>query len=161
MSARTVKSFAWLWIAALLTATVGISVQQIYCYCQGKASVSLFDLSRGCLSGYPTDADDCCAQPVSPRPQHSCCETTGDTCGSPQHHGCMEKSTRFFQLKTEFVVDKQSEKTFDCPLWLKEMPMFRRYFRPAICESHPFYQALPPPSLSGRDISLRHQLFRC
>lgn len=161
MSARTVKSFAWLWIAALLTATVGISVRQIYCYCQGKTTVSLFDVSDGCAAGNHAESAGCCKKTVTPRPQHSCCEAEQDTCGNPEHDGCMEKSTRVFQLKTEFVVDKQTEKTFDCPLWLKEMPMFRRYFRPAICNNVPFHKAFPPPSPSGREISVRHHLFRC
>ncbi|MBK8194490.1 MAG: hypothetical protein IPK76_15225 [Lewinellaceae bacterium] len=47
MSVRTKKTFAWLWMAALLTATMGISVQQIYCYCAGKTSISIFVVQDG------------------------------------------------------------------------------------------------------------------
>ncbi len=158
MSSRAKKSFAWLWIAALLTATVGISVQQIYCYCKGATTVSLFEAEDACATER-TDDYDCCPQPKS-LPTYACCEQNADGCSIESHDGCMEKSTKVFQLKTEFVVDKPFEKTFDCPLWLREMPMFRRYFRPVVCEAI-FNTKPPPPALSGRDICLRHQLLRC
>lgn len=155
MSLRAKKSFAWLWIAALLTATVGVSVQQIYCYCAGKVTFSLFAAPNACAVGGQSSKPDCCAKP---RPTHSCCQKGGFV--SKKTHGCTHKSTKVFQMKTEFVVDKPFEKTFDCPLWMAKMPMFRRFFRPAVCEVVISNKA-PPPPLSGRDISLRHQIFRC
>jgi hypothetical protein len=158
MSSRTKKSFAWLWIAALLTAKFGISMERIYCYCVGTTTVALF-AAEGTCEVDATNADSaCCAKPTS-RPAHSCCQPD-DESGLKKHNGCMEKSTKIFQLKTEFVVDKPLDKSFDCPLWLQEMPVFRRYLRPAVCDAV-FRNKPPPPPLSGRDICLRHQLFRC
>lgn len=159
MSSRATKSFAWLWIAALSTATVGVSVHQIYCYCQGKSVVSLFSIQNACAAEERRDVSDCCRQQASPTP-HSCCEREKKSCDGEQN-GCMEKSTKVFQLKAEYVVDHPFEKTFDCPLWIEKMPMFRRYFRPAICETIFTDKSPPPPSLSGRDICLRLQTFRC
>ncbi|HRI59064.1 MAG TPA: hypothetical protein PK228_05065 [Saprospiraceae bacterium] len=158
MSSRAIKSFAWLWIAALLTATVGVSVQQIYCYCLGKATVSFFSIQHTCAAEKRTDVSDCCRRPSS-RPAHSCCEQKAETCTNEQG-GCMEKSTKVFQLKTEFVVDKPFEKNYDCPLWIEKMPVFRRFLRPVVCETI-FTDKSPPPPLSGRDICLRLQIFRC
>jgi hypothetical protein len=161
MSSRAKKSFAWLWMAALLTATVGISVQQIYCYCKGATTVSLFVAEDACSAEERANDGNCCSEPES-EPVFACCGQKSETCDTDQD-GCMEKSTKVFQLKTEFVVDKPKpfEKTFDCPLWLREMPMFRRYFRPVVCEAGFFNNLPPPPPLSGRDICLRHQLYRC
>lgn len=156
MSSRTKKSFAWLWIAALLTATVGISVQQIYCYCVGKTSVSFFNAEDACALEDQAEMPGCCEKPGQDVP--SCCQKGAED--PDKDHDCTHKSTKVFQLKTEFVVDKPFEKSLDCPLWMQELPMFRRFFRPAICAAfqcqHP-----PPPPLSGREICLRHQLFRC
>lgn len=60
MSATTIKSFSWLWIATLLTATVGVSVQQIYCYCVGKTSVSLFQAEDACAAEKEAKILECC-----------------------------------------------------------------------------------------------------
>jgi hypothetical protein len=160
MSSHTKKTFAWIWIAALSIATVGVSMQRIYCYCIGEATTSLFVLADDpCLSEQRIAEPDCCAKP-EPSGKFACCTQAGETCSASEHDGCMEKSTKVFQLKTEFLVDKPLEKTFDCPLWLREMPLFKRYLRPAMCEVTPA-QAQRPPPLSGRDICLLHQLFRC
>lgn len=155
MSSRTKKSFAWLWIAALLTATVGISVQQIYCYCVGKTTISFFNAEDACALEDQAAMPDCCAKSEA---APSCCQKGAED--QEKDHNCTQKSTKVFQLKTEFVVDKPLEKSLDCPLWMQELPMFRRFFRPVICATFEC-QYPPPPSLSGRDICLRHQLFRC
>ena len=159
MSSRTTTSFTWLWIAALLSATIGVSVQQMYCYCIGATTISFFTPVDACATDQRTDDSVCCPKPSLP-PVQSCCDRPADTCSAGEHDGCMEKSTKVFQLKTEFVVDKPFEKTLDCPLWIEKMPVFRRFFRPALCDVGTFSKP-PPPALSGRDISLRHQLFRC
>src|SRR5690606_10445236 len=136
--------------------TIGVSVQQIYCYCVGVTTVSVFEAVDACAAGERPEVSECC-QPAPQLP--SCCKEDKGSCQG-EHDGCMEKSTKVFQMKTEFVVDKPFEKTFDCPLWIEKMPIFRRYFRPVVCEANIFGTSLPPP-LSGRDICLRLQTFRC
>ncbi len=158
MFSRTKKSFAWLWMVALLTATFGISVQQIYCYCVGTTTVALFAAEDPCTIDAKNADSGCCAKPKS-SPAHSCCEK-GAGADLKEKDGCMKKSIKVFQLKTEFVVDKPLDKSFDCPLWLQEMPLFKRSLRPAVCGVS-LLNKPPPPTLSGRDICLRHQLFRC
>lgn len=157
MSSRTKKTFAWLWIAALLTATIGISVQQIYCYCLGKTTVSLFPAGEGCSAEKKAAQPDCCAR--YKKQQSPCCAKSGDNF-SQKDRGCTQKSTKVFQMKTEFVVDNPFEKSLDGPLWLEDFPLFRHFFRPVLCEAGISNKA-PPPSPSGRDICLRHHLFRC
>lgn len=146
------RSFTWLWMAALLTATVGFSVHRIYCYCLDRATVSLFaPAEEGCGSAA---AENCCEKPAVP----ACCA------GDEQHdadHRCTDESTEVFQLKTEFVVDKPFEKSFDCPLWLHELPFFSRKLKPALCTAPVVPDAPPPDSPSGWEICLRHQLFLC
>ena len=75
MSSRTKKTFAWLWIAALLTATIGISVQQIYCYCLGKTTFPLFSAGEGCSAEKKAAKPDCCAR--HKKQKSSCCAKGG------------------------------------------------------------------------------------
>jgi hypothetical protein len=162
MSAGIRHSFIGLWIAALLIATVGVSVQQIYCYCVGKTTIAFFRADDACRLENTSDTPGCCERqsPPSIGTSASCCQKeTG--AGWAETDGCMEKSTKVFQLKTEFLVDKPSDKTLDCPAWLGEMPIFKRFFRPAICEAAHFNKPPPVPPLSGRAICVRHHLFRC
>lgn len=155
MSVRTKKTFVWLWVAALLTATMGISVQQIYCYCAGKTSISIFVIQDGdSCAAAKTDSGSCC--PV-PEKVHSCCEKGPYAPG--KSHECNHKSTRVFQMKPEFVVENPFENSFDGPLWMSEVPMFRHFVRPVLCTTEPV--PLAPPPLSGRDICLRHQVSLC
>ncbi|MBK6994745.1 MAG: hypothetical protein IPH31_07390 [Lewinellaceae bacterium] len=48
MISRTNKSFVWLWMAALLSASVGVSVQKVYCYCLGKPPSRFFAADDAC-----------------------------------------------------------------------------------------------------------------
>ena len=157
MSSRTTNTLAWLWIAALLTATVGVSMHRIYCYCMGQERVSLFSHTEACMPQERTSTADCCRKAAS-REETSCCSSDA---GESEHKGCMDQSTRFFQLKTEFVVDKPFEKHFDCPLWIEKMPVFRRFLRPAFCETTLPTDKAPPPSPSGRELIVRLRTFRC
>lgn len=160
MSATAKKSFAWLWIAALLSATVGISVHRIYCYCQGRTMYTLFEPCKdGCvLLPKVQKTASCC--PKAAVPPACCAEGAHKT--PEKDHDCTNKTTKVFQLKTEFVVDKPFEKTFDFPLWMRDLPFFVRQLRPALCDASAVFNKAPPPSPpSGWQICLDHQLFRC
>ena len=74
MSSRTIKMLAWLWIAALLTATVGVSMHRIYCYCVGQEMVSLFSHTEACMPQERTSAADCCRKAASLE-ETSCCSS--------------------------------------------------------------------------------------
>lgn len=161
MSATAKKSFAWLWIAALLSATVGISVHRIYCYCLGSTTYTLFAPTEGGCAYFkppPEPAKSCCKKVEKPK---SCC-AAGEHKGPVKDHDCTKKTTRVFQLKTEFLVDKPFEKTFDFPLWLQDLPFVVRKLRPALCDASIIFNKAPPPCPpSGWQICLDHQLFRC
>ncbi|MBL7802600.1 MAG: hypothetical protein JNL02_02615 [Saprospiraceae bacterium] len=164
MSSTAKKSFAWIWIAALFTATVGVSVHRIYCYCLDSTSYSLFiSPDEECdMGGDDAPAMQCCASkaPVCEEPARSCCDKPGEN--APKEHDCTQKTTKVFQLKTEFLVDKPMEKTFDFPLWLNDLPFFVRKVKPALCDaSVHFNKAPPPPGPSGWQICINHQIFRC
>jgi len=160
MSVRTTKSITWLWIASLLIATVGVSGQQIYCYCMGKTTFSLFVAPDGCAEKPLAETKKCCAANQG-NPKKSCCEKEKQAKTS---QGCTKRTTKVFQLKTEFTV--QDKLTEQCPDFFLEVetpcvsqPVF-------ICvspDSFVGFQSypLPPPPLSGRMICVLHGVFRC
>jgi hypothetical protein len=152
---KMTKSLAWLWIAALLTATVGVSVQRIYCYCVDKAIVTLFASDDACQMQKQESVADCCVKhSLATRP--SCCEK-----GGLSSKGCTQKTTEVFQLKPEFLVDKPFEKTFDLPAWVDELPIYRQFLRTRLCEATlPTRPPPAPPPVSGRMACVRYQIFR-
>ncbi len=143
-------------MVALLTATTGVSVQQLYCHCLGKTTTSLLAMNAS-MPVRPGEPTACCQKKVSKKP--ACCAKT--VLAAKKAQGCTKKTTQVFQLKTEFLVDHPTEKSFDFPLWINDFPMLRRMARPVICEASIFHLALPPPPTSGRDVCLRHQLALC
>lgn len=156
MSARTCKWFTWLWMASLLTATVGVSGQQIYCYCVGKTTFSIFTARDACVSHVAKPADDCCDTPVSR--SKTCCDKAADT------HPCTHSTTKVFQLKTEFTVQDKAVEKYCNPLpvfWPQVIPVLAS---PVIsCASSPEIPsyAHPPPAPFGRMLCVRHGVFRC
>jgi len=145
-------------MVALFTATVGVSVQQIYCYCLNKTTISWFAGDDNCRvkETAATKTASCCR-----KQRASCCEKRAhkEQSGKP----CTKKTTRVFQLKTEFVLEKQLEKQesqpFEAPS-IVDILAFIPFSTPTdaeIVQTPPE----PPPPLSGRNICLRHQLFRC
>lgn len=161
MTTRLHTLFAWLWMAALLTATVGVSVQRIYCYCVGETTVRLFVADDVCQMHQPSAMAGCCAQKQHPSATRSCCEKSGDKAAHPDG-GCTKKNTQIFQLKAEFLVDKPFEKNFNLPAWADEQFIFRQFLRQRLCEV-PVQSNRPPPApppVSGRMTCVRHQVFR-
>lgn len=147
----------WLWMAALLLSTVGFSVQQIYCYCLGETTFSLFvGAEDSCMdtavdgSGFckKMEQADCCSKKVS--------DTTPPPC-------CSKKSVSYFHLEVEFTVEKYGFKNLNCPIWAEELPDFYRLYRPVICDAAQANEnsLTKPPPRSGRLICLQHELFRC
>lgn len=160
MSVRTTKSITWLWIASLFIATVGVSGQQIYCYCMGKTTFSLFVAPEGCAENPLPVALKCCAAKHS-NISESCCEKNHQ---AQSAHGCTQKTTKVFHLKTEFTVqEKLAEQWGDFSIDM-EAPV---EFLPAYVSITPVQFVgiqscpTPPPPLSGRMICVRHGVFRC
>lgn len=149
-------SILWLWVVSLLSATVGISVHQIYCYCVGKTTFSIFD-----------EAKDACAMQVALPMEEACCSSDAPSCCSmdagADHHDCTKKTVKVFQLKTEYLVVQPLDKIFEFPVWADEFPEFLKLYRPVICEAAVLNKAPPepPPPISGRGICLRHEIFLC
>lgn len=168
------KTVVWLWIAALLTATTGVSMQRIYCYCLGQTSVSLFDVQHPCEASDRTAAAVTCC-PQKEVPGKSCCATveandptlgglslaSNKPCPGISDAGCTHKTTYVFQLHTEYVQEKQAGFEADYPLWFKEMPLLRHFTRSALCVSDGLPRYPKPPPISGRDRCVRHQVYRC
>ena len=152
MAKKSLKAIVWLWAITLSASTVGVSVQQIYCYCAGQTTVGIFEAEDACAAS-PDDA--CCTKPAS-----SCCTKPGKHESS---HGCTSKTTRFIQLRTEFIPEKKTE----LPAGFQDLELFTAApaFLPAIC----FIQFTTPalravshaPPLSGRQLCIRYQIFRC
>ena len=148
-------------MAALLSATIGISVQQIYCYCVGASTFTIFAQSDNVCAGAQTlpSGDTCCTSVDKPGSRSCCSAPTVETRG----HDCTKKSVKVFQLKTEFLVGQPLDLGFDLPIWADEFPEYLKMFRPVVCQTRYTNKSPPtlPPPLTGRLICLRHELFRC
>jgi hypothetical protein len=145
----------WLWMTALLLSTIGISVQQIYCYCVGETMFSLgVGTESPCVRVLPK-SESCCKKVTQP----SCCskETVQDEAAPC----CSKKPVKIFQLNAKYTVGQPLYKKFNCPLWADELPAFLRLYRPVICDAS-LSNKVPPdlPPRSGRDRCVRHAFFR-
>lgn len=143
-------------MTALLSATVGVSVQQVYCYCVGKTTVSLFTADDACHAPAAPSAG-CCAKSVLPK--KSCCEKPADV---PE--GCTKKTTQVFQLKTEFEVGQVAFKKIEIPQFWASPSVPKFCALPIFDLQKADFQSFerPPPTLlSGRMICVRHGVFRC
>ncbi len=149
-------------MAALLTATIGVSVHQIYCYCAGMRSISFFAVSDGCSAQKAAVADvpNCCAKKKAVR---SCCEKDSKD-SKKEPSGCTKKTTRFFQLKTEFTLsEKDAGKVFQTLPDVVVPPAFVGLPLHEITTESAGFQTFPnpPPPLSGRMICVRHCVALC
>lgn len=97
MSKKSLLAIVWLWALTLSASTVGVSVQQIYCYCAGQTTVGIFEAEDACAA--ESDAKACCKKSA-----RSCCAKPEKKDTS---HGCTSKTTRFIQLRTEFIPEKK------------------------------------------------------
>lgn len=163
MSAIVKKSIAWTWMFALLIATVGVSVHQVYCYCAGVESMSFFAIADQCEGQRASESarPACCAKKVAE--ERSCCKksATGSKKGK---HGCTKKSVRVFQLKTEFTLeDKAAQKQLHFDLDLAIPPFFAGTALVTLPSDQVSISTFPnpPPPLSGRMICVRHGIARC
>ncbi|MCA0235895.1 MAG: hypothetical protein LCH81_05895 [Bacteroidetes bacterium] len=163
MSAAVKKSIAWTWMFALLIATVGVSVHQVYCYCVGVESMSFFAIADQCEGQRASESAQpaCCAKKVAE--ERSCCKK--DSKGSKKgKHGCTKKSVRVFQLKTEFTLEeKASEKHLHFDLDLATPQVFAATVLATLPSDQVSISTFPnpPPPLSGRMICVRHGIARC
>ena len=153
MTKKSLKAIVWLWALTLSASTVGVSVQQIYCYCAGQTTVGIFEAEDACASG--TNERDCCTKQA-----RSCCSKPEK---KEKTHGCTSKTTRFIQLRTEFIPEKKTE----LPTGLADVDLFISVpvFLPVRCLSQPGNPSLiavsHSPPLSGRQLCIRYQIFRC
>ncbi|MBL7780573.1 MAG: hypothetical protein JNM22_05095 [Saprospiraceae bacterium] len=163
MSATAKKSIAFTWMFALLIATMGVSIHQVYCYCAGVQSVSLFAIADQCegLRASNTARPACCAKKAEK--ERSCCKKDAQSAKKGKH-GCTKKSVRVFQLKTEFTLEeKAAEKHLHFPLDLRTPPVFTHaeWVTPSSDQVSISTFPNPPPPLSGRMICVRHGIARC
>ncbi|MEY3194637.1 MAG: hypothetical protein RIQ78_734 [Bacteroidota bacterium] len=161
MSVRTLKSFTWLWIASLLIATVGVSGQQIYCYCVGETTMAFFSTEDPCSVGKKDDRGGCCAATSPKNEVRGCCSKASPSMPS---QGCTRKTTLVFQLKTAFLVqdsafEKMPDRFFDQLASLLPQPFFSVMVVQGSKIAFPSFDH--PPPRSGRMICVRHGVFRC
>ena len=158
MISRAHKSFVWLWMAALLSASAGVSVQQVYCYCLGKTTVSLFSADEICQREKSTTLPaGCCSKKAVPA-KRSCCEKS-----DAEERGCTKRSTKVFQLKTEFEVASTDFRKLEAPRIWEIEPVFFTFTcnEPVVQKVNRSRFEYPPPELSGRLRCLRFGVFRC
>lgn len=148
----------WLWMAALLSASFGVSVQQVYCYCAGKTTVSIFSFTDACQTDKKALALKDCAIKNHLTLQQSCCKKPHD-----KKEGCTKKTTRFFQLKTESEVAGSDIKPLQMAKFWTISPQVLHFTPPP--QDFQYFTGhqvgRPPPVLSGRMICVRYGVFRC
>jgi hypothetical protein len=153
MAKKSLKAIVWLWALTLSASTIGVSVQQIYCYCVGQTTVGIFEAEDACASG--SDTKTCCTKPVT-----SCCAKPEK---KETSHGCTSKTTRLIQLRTEFIPEKKTE----LPAGFQDIELFAaspvfltvpRFTSPGISRLSAIAHS---PPLSGRQLCIRYQIFRC
>ncbi len=157
MQSNINKSFVWLWMAALLSASIGISVQQVYCYCVGKTTVSLYLAEDACQTPAVSDQANCCSpKPIAKKPD--CCKKN-----SQEKKGCTKKSTKVYQLKTDSELASSAFKKLDIPkISLSINAVFADNQPFTVFENAVFFGFVhPPPAISGRMKCLRYGVFRC
>lgn len=162
MTHFTHKSFAWTWILAILAASIGVSVEQVYCYCLGKTSVSLFVADDACQA---TDAV------VQITDNQSCCkkkrlENASDCCNQKDRNSrdCTHKTTRYHQLKTAFEVGKPGLKKLVLPDLSAPSVSFLQpdwTFPTSTCLLKSYGLEFRPPPISGRMKGVWQGVFRC
>jgi hypothetical protein len=169
-----------LWMCALLTSTVGVSLVRIYCYCKGESATDLslpwaYEASEeeGCAAlGHKEEA--CCissSMPTGEAGKGSCCrENPSGAAACPLDgetatisHTCTSKTVKVYHLKIDLHQPLSWELLFNLPLWADEVPNLWKSCRPALCYRQPSNKAPPepPPPLSGRQICIRCAVFRC
>lgn len=156
MRSYTQRIFILLWLSALLSATLGVSVEKVYCYCTGKTQMGWFAEEMGKCQKQSSNASEtqsCCAKKKA---------SHGGACHKGSKQGCTKRTTYVFQLKTEYEVANPEFKKLDAPVLeslLPELPV------PALClpcvEKEVYAASDLPPPISGRMICVRHGVFRC
>ncbi len=147
----------WLWMSALLVATTGVSVHQIYCYCVGETTLSLFSASSTChdIPASPESVADCCLN--LPQKKPACCAADANK------NDCTRETTQFVQLKTEFLAEKWS--SYQLSGEIADEPAAPSFSTVAVVIPKSDRTILPnypqPPPLSGRMICVRHCLALC
>ena len=169
MTAGTRILFVFLWMSALLIASVGVSIQQVYCYCLGKTTVSFLSAKDACQAGNIDRVTLSHPVNISPIQESGCCKKNTPTkkscCEKPHSDkkGCTKKTTKVFQLKTKFEVGSSSFKKFDLPKNWAITPYYPVLPQISLEVQKVNFQGFerPPPALSGRMICVRHGVFRC
>ncbi|MDX1911702.1 MAG: hypothetical protein SFV22_09475 [Saprospiraceae bacterium] len=157
MSRRFYLTCIWVWMTALLASGVGVSIQQVYCYCVGKTTVSLFVADDACRA--EPSLPNCCKQEQVP-PKAACCEKKN----AGNHEGCTKKTTKVFQLKTAFEVGHFSLKKLDAPKVWKYIPAFPSPVLPSrsiFAAADGRFERPPPYAPGGRMLCVRYGIFRC
>lgn len=160
MSFSKFKWIVWLWLFSLLTASAGVSVQQIYCLCAGKTTYAIFETPLECAVEKAVHPDACCT-PQSRVSEKSCCQKSAN---QQNTRGCTKKSSRYFQLKTECTLATKALESVKVFLLLPGIlePVAPELVFITDTPGIGFTSfAQPPPPLPGRVICLRNGVFRC
>ncbi len=170
----------WLWICSLLASTIGVGVVHIYCYCKGEGAIvlslplSVDEEGEGDCNVLRHEAADCCSKP----PADACAAASASCCArvdapaccaadeegwQSASHACTSKAVKIYQLKLDLYGPSLWDHLPDLPLWADEAPVFRKWFCPVLCWQQLLNKAPPEasPPLSGRQICIRHEVFRC
>ncbi len=167
MQIRTQKWIVWFWALSLIISTTGISLHQIYCFCVGKRTISIFKQPQdACLK-----ENTCVVGEVLPS-GYQCCKSKGPKaklcCKKDElsgHDGsCAHKTTQFFKLKTELQSPQVEQFDYAKSSYLIEvLPVYELFIaiRPNEARLRSVASTDLPPPISGRDLCFRYGVIRC
>jgi hypothetical protein len=158
MVSKTKIYLIGLWAVALLGSTAGVSIHQVYCYCVGETTVSLFEAEDAChMEDVAALADNCCKRPEKPV-EKSCCEKPAE-----KNDGCTKKTTTVVKLKAEYEVSHHDFKKLDVGKYFLEAAVFPfpPIWAPKVSKTASSHFDRPPPPVSGRMKCVRQGVFRC
>ena len=152
--ARQLRFLSLIWLVAIFTATAGVSIHQIHCYCVGKTSVSLFGEAEMACMKKQVEEPSCCSKPKLP----TCCQENQEKTSCDDEHDCGKETTSIEKLDSDFNF---SFPVFEsAPVVAELPPMTAWHFQ--VPSYHSCTPAVnKPPPLTGREIGIRFGQFLC
>lgn len=144
--------FVWVWCLTLLIASVGVSVNRIYCSCLHEETLSLLPVTDDPCQ---QEEADCCASSES-----SCCAKPD---AQKETHDCTRTTTEYKSIKTDLSTQEKGETLEGNPKIGDLELITARPSEITLSEDSPLISGLsvPPDKPFGRTLCIRFQVFRC
>ncbi len=140
-------------IGIVLVASMGFSVNTLYCFCMGQYEVSFFDIEHQCAKQHVEEET------------HACCKKLKAHCSKPTKpdHDCAKKNKKFFKADLKFTELSKIELPKQ-PLFIVFSTFNTPHYTYSFSKIIPFQAQIPtrpPPQYFGRQLLNFIQVYRC